>query len=274
MASYDSCLKDHLSNYKVTQLGVSDDGIWKGNGKSYSHILPECHKRLNILETIREQFWAYLQSNLQLKLHMDFHHLNSSQAMCFNLFFPFFGLPDSDPTPLLAALGLPAEDVDAWEFEFIPDPAEGTNFDFWIHLGSDSEVFFEIKLSESAFGSCKPDESHKQKREGFYRDRLKHKCSLEALEDDFFFENYQLLRNLSYVDRHKDHSLIVLLPKENKSLTPGEDRFRSVLLPEVKPFVKIVYMESLLDQLRMDCSQYPDLINEHLDHFEMKYRLS
>ena len=41
--------RSHLSRYKREVLGVEDDGIWAGNGKPYSHILPASQQKLNIL---------------------------------------------------------------------------------------------------------------------------------------------------------------------------------------------------------------------------------
>ena len=64
---------------------TKNDGNWRG--KFYPHILPKEKKDLNIIEGIRNDFWPYLNKT-DIKLHQYFHHLNSSQALCFNLFFP------------------------------------------------------------------------------------------------------------------------------------------------------------------------------------------
>jgi hypothetical protein len=82
-------IKNHLSEYKIKRLGVDQNGTWTKTLEEYSHILPELLLRLNIIETYRKEFWEYRSRQPEIKLHKDFHHLNSSQAMCFNLFFPF-----------------------------------------------------------------------------------------------------------------------------------------------------------------------------------------
>jgi hypothetical protein len=85
---YSTALKQHLSQYKVSRIQVTENGIWRRNKKPYSHILPFKHQELNLLETFRQPFWDYF-AKAGIKLQRDFHHLNSSQAICFNLFFPF-----------------------------------------------------------------------------------------------------------------------------------------------------------------------------------------
>ena len=79
--------KQWLSTYKRDVLGVEEDGIWLRNRKAYPHILPQEKYQLNILPSFRDEFWKWFPSQ-RIQLHSDFHHLNSSQAVCFNLFFP------------------------------------------------------------------------------------------------------------------------------------------------------------------------------------------
>src|SRR4051794_35516427 len=89
--TYQELLKRHLADYKLNRLGVIQNGLWKGNGRRYAHILPVELQRLNIIEGYRAEFWKYWPRTRSL--HSDFHHLNSSQAMCFNLFFPMLSAP-------------------------------------------------------------------------------------------------------------------------------------------------------------------------------------
>ena len=85
---YSTKVKRHLADYKKERLQIVEDGVFKQNKKHYKHILPENLKELNIIEIYRKEFWDYSFMNEDIKLHVDFHHLNSSQAMCFNLFYP------------------------------------------------------------------------------------------------------------------------------------------------------------------------------------------
>lgn len=89
MTDYAHAMRDHLAEYKARHLPDAPDGIYRGNGRAYPHVLPEELLTHNILPSLREEFWEYFEANRrELALHTDFHHLNSSQAFAFNLFFP------------------------------------------------------------------------------------------------------------------------------------------------------------------------------------------
>jgi hypothetical protein len=79
---------EHLAQYKVHALGMQEDGLFhhRGRGIPKAHILPIVHRDRNILESYRVRFWSSTYS--QVRLHRFFHHLNSSQALCINLFYP------------------------------------------------------------------------------------------------------------------------------------------------------------------------------------------
>ena len=107
--------------------------------QTYPHILPIAQLEQNILLGVRDAFWPYARAG-DIKLHRDFHRLNSSQAFAFNLFFPFFR-PEGDPRPLLPALELPSRPVAHWGFEAVLDAEEGSNFDVhWTYVGRGAVV--------------------------------------------------------------------------------------------------------------------------------------
>src|SRR5438046_14767 len=74
----------HLAAYKRDTLAVRENGAFFG--REYPHILPPIQQRLNILPRYRDHFYASPHS--KIKFHQFFHHLNSSQALCINLFYP------------------------------------------------------------------------------------------------------------------------------------------------------------------------------------------
>lgn len=77
----------HLADYKRERLGVQKNGVWIGRygPVEKAHILPKEKYKLNLLDDVREAFFDSEQG--EVPLHRYFHHLNSSQAMCINLFF-------------------------------------------------------------------------------------------------------------------------------------------------------------------------------------------
>src|SRR4051812_16548522 len=106
--SYNLMLREHLAKYKQEVLGEAESGSWRDHGP-YPHILPESKQALNIIPEVRAEFWDYIEEcqateSRRVKLHRDFAHLNSSQALAFNLFFPFLGSSKRRADILLGAL--------------------------------------------------------------------------------------------------------------------------------------------------------------------------
>lgn len=253
-SSYQVRLREHLALYKREVLGVEEDGTWSYRGRAipYPHILPRGKERLNILNGVRDEFWSYFERQKReeprpAKLHRDFAHLNSSQALAFNLFFPLLGSTRAEPLALLSALGSPGEPVAKWRFEEVLDPGEGTNFDVAITLASGRRVLVEVKLTESEFGTCANDHKHQRKLTDIYTNRLAGKVAPEVLEEAAFFARYQILRNVSYARETTD--VVFLVPEANEALAEGISFIRETVLADHRPSVRVVYLEDLLDTL-------------------------
>jgi hypothetical protein len=248
MSIYSDRLTAHLARYKSTRLSIQEDGVWVRTGQSYSHILPATRLEENVLSQVRDAFWSYARAN-GIRLHRDFHHLNSSQAFAFNLFFPFFR-PGGDPPSLLRALGLPDRALASWAFEAVLDPAEGSNFDVhWTYVAGGA-VACEVKLSEAGFGAARPDAAHLEKRERIYLPRLIGKVAPALLNEDEFFTHYQLLRNVAFADPAAAHHALFILPRANASLRTTLEAFvDGVVLPTLRPFVHIAFVEDILSDL-------------------------
>ncbi len=166
---YQTRLTEHFLAFKADHLPGLEDGTWsyRGTPKSYAHILPKEQFQLNILPGIRDRFWRWFKSaNPPITQHQYFHHLNSSQALAFNLFFPFLNQTTCRvDSRLLRVLGVPADGPYSGQFEKVFDRDENTNFDFYLEGPAEHKVFIEFKLSENEFGSCVNDERHCQKLE-------------------------------------------------------------------------------------------------------------
>jgi hypothetical protein len=277
MISYADRMRRHLACYKRECLGVEEDGIWRRNGRKYSHILPNELHRLNILETIRREFWLYHAAHhAMLALHTDFHHLNSSQAFAFNLFFPFFGLgPSSTPEPMLTELGAGARELRSWSFEAVPDRAEGTTFDFAAQLEGGARVLVEVKLTESGFGRCSPTESHRRKLQKVYAPRLRDKVAEGGLEEDAFFLNYQLFRNVSHLDLGRRDGLVLLVPRANETAwSEAESFLRTLLVSRAREAVCLVAAEDLWEALMLRSTSVQPLARMHLEMLGEKYLIT
>jgi len=270
-ADYAERLKEHLAVFKRERLGVLEDGVCGQEQRAYPHILPEALKRLNVIEPVRREFWAYQQAR-NIKLHPHFHHLNSSQAATFNLFFPFFGVPGA-PALMLDALGIADGAVTRWEFEGEPDPKEGTNVDFLIELEAGRRVLIEVKLSESGFGSWKDDAVHRERLARLYEERLRSKVVPAALVPGRFFENYQLLRNISYADPVRGDTVVLFIaPRAHAQLfQSGRDFLIEVLLPATRPVARLIALEDLVAALAASTRGGDPLLATCVALFREKY---
>jgi len=248
VGSYSNELRTHLEAYKKRRLGVDASGRWRK--KTYEHILPPSLRMLNILEPIRAEVSEYLASRKSVQLHRDFAHLNSSQAMCFNLFFPLLARWRTRLAPGMTGLPFDPSRVADWQFEHIRDPTEGTNFDAYVRTKEGTEHLFEVKLSESEFGKAENDSHHRKKLDSIYQPRLRGKIDPAFLKPNRFFTHYQLLRNIAYVEPDLGVGVTFILPQANPRLRPALERVLAALSPDVARFTRVIHLEELVERLR------------------------
>lgn len=259
-------MKSHLGSYKTTHLGIKASG--KYGGREYSHILPQSKRMLNILEPIQGDFVDYQTSHPGLKLHRGFAHLNSSQAACINLFLPLLSGKMAAIPCDQGLLPFDATSIDSYEFEYVPNNTEGTNFDFWARTEDSQEIFCEFKLTESGFSPAKNDERHQQKLKDIYLPMLAGKVKPELLVPDRFFSRYQLLRNVAYADPSGSASVMFLVPRANERLIQPLAEMREWLSPSIKPLVSVVYLEDIVSQFRQCLDRN---LSAYFDAYAQKY---
>ena len=183
---------NHLSQYKKNVLKIKKNGIYSKNLKEYTHILPKDKEIHNLI--VSDYFmdlWNIIKV-YKINLHKYFHHLNSSQAMCFNLFYPII-----KENLLEIIMKNTNDDIIGWKFEYEPDKIERTNFDVFIQtqkLG----YYFELKFTEQNFGSKIMNERSIQRYNEVYKEKMQ---IFKKVTPEIFYKNYQIFRNLSYIDK-------------------------------------------------------------------------
>jgi hypothetical protein len=262
--------KEWLSTYKREVLRVDEDGIWVQNGRAYAHILPKEKYQLNILACFRNEFWQQFPSQ-HIQLQRDFHHLNSSQALCFNLFFPMLMDDRQGLASLLEALGIAGLPKIGACFEFQPDLTEGTCIDFSMPLQSGGRVNFEIKYTESEFGSAKADEAHIEKFERTYRSRLPGRFEESFCCEAQFLKHYQIARNIWHLNEAAGDIAVFLFPKANSCLTKQEPIIRACALEPFSSRIRIVYLEDLIRDLFKTLKPDEMARQQQLEEFRAKY---
>jgi hypothetical protein len=209
-----------------------------------------------------------------VKLHRFFHHLNSSQALCFNLFFPFIGEDGKTvDSRLVKALGIDDQGCYTGYFEKVFDKDENTNFDFYLESDSGQKVFFELKYSEAEFGSCKNDPKHCDKLEKHYRPLLQEYIEASWLEEKTFFRNYQVLRNMSYLGRHRESRLFFIFPKASESLAKSGETIAKIQAKSFGERVRVLYLEDLVERI-LDVTKDDPTLQHYFQEFKKKYVLA
>lgn len=269
--SFHNLVCEHLAQYKLDVLGVKEDGFFHYRGRDIpkSHILPIKHRDTNILERYRAQFWSSKYANI--KLHRFFHHLNSSQALCINLFYPL--IAENALGFFLQFLGIePKVDLRAL-FEKESDievAARRTSFDFHIQLSMTSNVFIEVKYTEAGFGQAKNDDEHRGKFHKTYLPLVKKSLFLMrgCQEEAFFLTHYQVLRNLVHIS-HNDY-VVLLFPSANTVVAKEAVYARDEFLTDAgRTMLRIVFLDEIVLFLEDQCAGGP--LDGYYQVFRKKY---
>lgn len=251
--NFTEIVKSHLGEYKKNVLGISEKGKYnyKGEILLYDHILPVSEYKQNILSEYRESFW---QSKFaKIDRHRYFHHLNSSQGLCINLFYPL--IYENQMGEIGKLLQIPLESDLSYKFEYVSDlespykDSKKTNFDFSIS-DKGSKVYFEVKYTENVFGTAKSDSNHQEKFKQIYEPLLKDNPYIknECKNQDFFLKNYQIMRNLIHIK--EDCFVVFLIPKQNKTIYSKAMFSRDeVLTDRGRILFRVAILEDWIDHL-------------------------
>ena len=239
---------NNLSRYKTKVIKEYQDGIYKhpryGNIKKLPYILPKIDNHFkntkNILSGIRADF---LNSNYNnIKPHIYFNHLNSSQAMCINFFYPL--IKNNLLNHVLSKINI-NEPIDYSEVKFEKDSniektGRKTNFDFYIKT-KNNNIYFEIKYTERSFGSAKNDIQHTRKFHADYLPRLNlvPHINKDYHSKDKFFKNYQIMRNILNIDVNSYVVIIYLEDNEKLRMKCEEVKNKIILGPLASHFLDI-----------------------------------
>ena len=275
METFQEKVKKHLVAYAKNQSELKGriGGVWRK--REYDHILNNKEAyQYNLLPCFRIGLKKYICKN-GIKLHADAHHLNSSQIMCLNFFYPL--VCENKLSDILNIIN-PNEQwgaVKCAAFEKISDidgkQRGATNFDFFIETTNGHKIYFEIKYTENDFGTAKTDKSHIEKWESMYKSLIINSPIIESklINQEEFFKNYQIIRNIIHVQNPiKDYSIFVV-PKD-KSYTKLYDKANNVIndivIKDSANHVQVRGWEEIIKAVEND----PQL-HEYYAEFKKKY---
>lgn len=284
MGAFQKDVKTHMETYdgQNNELIDKKGGTWQGKG-SYGHILKDKNDwYYNLLWPYRDKGSLVhdIKSGL-IKKHMYAHHLNSSQMMCMNFFYPLMIEDKLDiilkainskikwgkPVALFE-YNSPMEIGKAAELGKQELFGEPTNFDFFITTSNGYRVYFEIKYTEAEFGAPeKKNNSYPQK----YYDKFEVYKSLipSCFKDeykanaDYFLDHYQLMRNLIHLQSSNDF-VVYLVPGENPIISEAEE-IKNVL-NSLQDNCKVVKWEDIITVVENE-----PLLKDYYAEFKKKY---
>lgn len=272
--TFQDAVKTSLAEYKKDVLNISEQGEFKYRGRvlKYDHILPTKLAHLNILESYRGAF--YDSDYSKINYHRYFHHLNSSQALCINLFFPL--IAENRLDLIIELLGIKALDsIFSAEFEhestFEISNSRKTNFDFYVKHSNNQNVFFEIKYTESGFGKARHDIEHKKKFNDTYQLLLNDNqfISDKYKKWDIFLNNYQIMRNLVHINEIS--SVVFVIPESNaKVYRQSVQAFNEILTAKGQDRLRVLSIESIVDFIVKNVGN-SKVLTTHYNQFKRKY---
>jgi hypothetical protein len=230
-----------------------------GPGHHYAHILPDGEEFLNILEPFRDEFVGERDAGKLTFRLSDLPHLNSSQEMGINLAFPFIFC--GWHLPLLAALEVDSEPIESSEFERrMPDR---TNVDVFLRRQSGRELFCEIKLAETGFGTANDANAVYEEIFRNLHPQLEAVVGNGHLNLDNFEQYYQLFRYLALIAPDQPHIFCPVIPRRNRPFHNSRIAFmEQVVQPVVRQKVKISYLEDVIERL-LASTQSHERIQRH-----------
>jgi hypothetical protein len=268
--SYQDDLKRHLVDYKRRYLDISEPGVFQYRGREvpHDHILPLSKEYGNLLEEAQPDASAFLAKHPN-KRHPYFHHLNSSQAFAFNLFFPYFNGGSTAASALLRAFGQEGE-LDRWEPEAVLETDEESNIDVHWIIKDGAQTFCEVKLSESDFGKAADDDRHRTKLKDTYCPVLAAHLGPGRLESPAFFDAYQFNRNVWHMVRVERSCLIFLLPRSNDILWKQLKKLLLGVVPRTRRRISTIAVEDVIANLIED-DLCPKALRQYAEKLKRKY---
>lgn len=214
---------EHLVEYKENVLNLKNkNGMWRG--KPYDHILPNDSESKNFIDPGYYDFSKLYKHKLIIKsnqagsievgLHINYAHLNSSQVMCINYFTPLLFYQVLLKEIIRVFTGVKLSGNITGNFEYTPNEIDNrTSFDFYLEDETRQKLYFEIKYTEQRFGVKKCDANDWNK---VWHKMIANSAYLNNISIEKFYKDYQINRNICRVrDTNRDHVCFIVPQKSS-----------------------------------------------------------
>lgn len=279
----------HMNEYN----GLNNELEGKKGGEGYPHVLDLMPiMKYNFLPQYRDELVKYVKEK-EIKLHSDAHHLNSSQMMCLNFFYPLinkellylllqnidnsidWGTPNLKRTQpeYISELEKGQEEKVKNDPDWNNRLSGASNIDFYIETDKGYKIYFEIKYTETNFDTKKPTEKKYQlKYEKIYKPLLESSILLLYKHDrDYFLEHYQLMRNLIHL-QSEQHYVVFLVPQQNEKVWDAANDIKNETMMQDNKHCCILNWKDIVDKL-ISCPEIKNnpQLHEYYAEFKKKY---
>lgn len=254
-------VRERLSEYKKNRFPNVQDGLHQG--RPYGHILPKDEQSRNLIEYYHDDILKNPHYRKE-DLHIYFHHLNSTEALCFNFFFPM--LIDEKLELLTSKFNLEERAVSyetaAFEKQGIDsEHFSDSIFDFYFETVSGTRVCFRTKYTETGFGSAEDDVLHSELFDYVYKNHLS-VITEKYRKKSEFLQRFQLCRTLLHMDQNT--VLVFIYPKENHRIREeAEKAAHEILVPELRSCVRLYTWEELTEYLLKSAPGPKKFLNQY-----------
>ncbi len=205
-------------------------------------------------------------------LHIYFSSLVSSQALCFNLFYPLSEEVENRLDLINPNISKNAisefEHAEENSFEKYPIKKGKTNFDFFIKDGL-KKYFFEVKYTEGTFGYVSEiDPTHDEKFNSYYKKQLA--IVAPKVSEREFFNNYQLWRNICHVYENENiiNEVYFVVLKDRTDLIQDVEDAKKRCNKKFRDHIRVLTIEKLVKTI---LDEDNELLHNHYLEFYEKY---
>lgn len=261
-------MRERLSEYKKKKFPDVQDGLYQG--RPYGHIFPKGEQNRNLIEYYHDDILKNPHYRKE-DLHIYFNHLNSTEALSFNFFFPL--LIEKKLELLTSRLTLEEKAVNyetavfekpGIDFEHFSDSI----FDFYFETAAGKKICFRTKYTETGFGSAEDDAIHSELYEYVYKNYLS-VITEKYRKKSEFLQRFQICRTLLHLDQNT--VLVIIYPRENHKIREeAEKAAHEILVPELRSCLILFTWEELTEYILKN-SVSPKKFQNQYKEFAEKY---
>lgn len=152
--------------------------------------------------------------------------------------------------------------------EFEHKETDGTKFDFYIN-NTGQNIYFEVKYSESHLATKSKAKANSKRWKAYYEKPMNAIIKEPSKSKEYFFQQYQLWRNIIRVANNDDLSVFVI-PAIRADFKKVIDEAIEKIRPEYQSRIKTILIDDICDRCEKDNrfrTHYSELRRKYIFQF-------